>query len=302
MTGWRIITGHGMTQFAATTHPGLKRNHNEDCFEADPELDLWLVADGVGGHSFGEVASALVKTTVTKAYAEGASLTESVRKAHFAVLEELGDRKDTLGMGSTVVALAIKGQHYEIAWVGDSRAYLWDGESIQQLTRDHTHVTDLVDGGVISKADAAVHPERHVLTQSIGVFADMELKPGLLSGEIAAGQQFLLCSDGLTDELNDLAIAGQLRRNSTPQAQVDGLLNSALAAGGKDNVTIVVVGQASEDHPHQSHTPGQDLEITQNIGHAVRTNPPERINHSRKFWLTMTALVAVAAIGWLLIN
>jgi PPM family protein phosphatase len=291
-----------MTEFAATTHPGLKRNHNEDCFEADPELGLWLVADGVGGHSFGEVASALVKTTVAKAYAAGESLTESVRKAHLAVLEELGEQKEALGMGSTVVALAIKGQHYEIAWVGDSRAYLWDGENIQQLTRDHTHVSDLVDGGIISKAEAVSHPERHVLTQSIGVFADMELKPGLLSGEVAPGQQFLLCSDGLTDELTDLSIAGQLRRYTTPQAQVDGLLNSALAAGGKDNVTIVVVGQASDSNPHQSHAPGLDLETTQNIGHAVSSTPPDRVNHSRKFWLTLAALVAVAAIGWLLIN
>ncbi|MEH6589974.1 MAG: protein phosphatase 2C domain-containing protein [Halioglobus sp.] len=291
-----------MTEFAATTHPGLKRNHNEDCFEADPELGLWLVADGVGGHSFGEVASALVKTTVAKTYATGESLSESVRKAHLAVVEELGDRKEALGMGSTVVALAIKGQDYEIAWVGDSRAYLWDGENIQQLTRDHTHVSDLVDGGVISKTEAASHPERHVLTQSIGIFADMELKPGLISGKISPGQQFLLCSDGLTDELTDPAIAGQLRRNTTPQTQVDSLLNSALAAGGKDNVTVVVVGKASDSNPHPTHTPGLDLETTQNISHAVRSTPPARVNHSRKFWLTLAALVVAAAIGWLLIN
>lgn len=290
-----------MEQFAATTHPGLKRGHNEDCYEADPDLGLWLVADGVGGHSFGEVASDIVKTTVSRSVAAGQSLLNAVSDAHSEVLKEMRQREENLGMGSTVVAFQLKDRHYEVAWVGDSRAYLWDGEELIRLTRDHTHVYDLVDRGILSIADAATHPERHVLTQSIGVFEDMELQPGSAEGELSEGQQILLCSDGLTDELTDTAIARQLRRNGNTQAQVDALLGAALAAGGRDNVTVVVIGEAAGDDDQVTMEPGMELEVTQNIGHAVFRDPvaPKRKKTDRRFWIAVSIIAVLILVTWI---
>jgi len=284
-----------MIAFAASTHPGLKRSHNEDCYQASPDQGLWLVADGVGGHSFGEIASSIVKNTVTEVHSGGEPLIDAVRQAHRAVLEEITQRDESLGMGSTVVALAMNGSEYDIAWVGDSRAYLWDGTELKQLTRDHTLVSDLVDQGVLSKAEASTHPERHVLTQSIGVFHDMDLKPGNLSGQLEDGQQVLLCSDGLTDELSDAVIAGQLGDHSSAQEQVDGLLNAALASGGHDNITVVIIGEASGADRPARPLARDDLETTQNIGHAVSHETPDRANYTRHFWIAL-GLIVVAAL------
>jgi PPM family protein phosphatase len=287
-----------MTQFAASTHTGLHRDHNEDCYAADPDCGIYLVADGVGGHSFGEVASSIVKNTVTQSYSDGGSLIDSIHKAHSAVLEEIRRREENLGMGSTVVACAIRGCEYEVGWVGDSRAYLWNGENLQLLTRDHTHVFDLVDEGIISLAEAFSHPERHVLTQSMGVFEEMDLAPGCVQGRIENGEQILLCSDGLTDELSDNAIAVQLRRNSSTQSQVDGLINAALSSGGRDNVTVLVVGEALCDPEEDDPERKPDLNTTQEIGVAPNSSPRE--DHSGKFWSVLLGLVALSAVAWFL--
>jgi serine/threonine protein phosphatase PrpC len=288
-----------MIEFAASTHSGLIRSQNEDCYSADPELGLWLVADGVGGHAFGEVASAIVNDTTASAYRESENLVEAMHCAHKAVLEEIARRDENLGMGSTVVALVLKDNDYEISWVGDSRAYLWDGESLKQLTRDHTHVYDLVDQGAISIADAATHPERHVLTQSMGVFDDMALAPGSVVGQLQANQQILLCSDGLTDELSDNAVASQLRRNSSTQEQVDGLISAALTSGGRDNVTVIVVGSASTGNPVRKTRQFNDLETTQEIGQAVEDNVQSRTDHRRKLWLAAAVIIILAVITWM---
>ena len=113
-----------MTQYAASTHPGLIRNHNEDSFESSPELGLWLVADGVGGHSGGEVASAIVKDTMVEEVGNGTPMVDAVHKAHRAVLDEIKRRNGASDMGSTLVALKLDGKQYEIVWVGDSRLFV----------------------------------------------------------------------------------------------------------------------------------------------------------------------------------
>jgi serine/threonine protein phosphatase PrpC len=282
-----------MTSFAASTHPGLVRKQNEDCYEANPELGLWLVADGVGGHSYGEVASAIVKMTVPQAYSAGEKLVDAVHSSHQAVLEEIAKRDENLGMGSTVVAFTLTGNAYEVAWVGDSRAYLWNGERLEQLTRDHTHVFDLVDRGEISREDAASHPERHVLTQSIGVFDDMELAPGTAQGTLEQGQQILLCSDGLTDELSDIAITAQLRGNYTTQSQVDGLINAALAAGGRDNVTVVVVGEAALAVGREVVALPAGPDTTQNIELAKPGYFAVWRKYGGTFWLAVIIFIAL---------
>lgn len=229
-------------EFAAGTHPGLKRTGNEDCFVADAALGLWLVADGVGGHDCGEVAAAIVASTISDEVALGRPLAAAIQQAHAEVLREIASRDTNTRMGSTVVALLLKEMDYTLAWVGDSRAYLWDGVELVQLTRDHSHVRDLVERGMLASEDIKSHPERHALTQSIGVSRDMQLDLGQLLGQLEPGQQILLCSDGLTDELADGEIAQQLRDKDSSQGQVDSLVNAALHAGGRDNITAVVVG------------------------------------------------------------
>jgi len=200
------------------------------------------VADGVGGHSHGEVASSIVKTTIRGAVAHGEDLLEAICSAHSAVLEEIARRKASSGMGSTVVAMTLEGESYDIVWVGDSRAYLWDGEKLSQLSRDHRHVSSLVAQGLITREEAKNHPERNLLTQSIGVSANTQIHPDRERGVIKPGQQIILCSDGLSDELSDEEIATQMCDHDSAQGQVDGLMQAALTAGGSDNITVIVVG------------------------------------------------------------
>ncbi len=230
-----------MRQLGADTHPGYHRKNNEDSFVAAPELGLWLVADGVGGHDAGEMASAIVGATVRESIANGRSLDQAIMVAHQAVLTEIGESRDSSDMGSTVVALLMRDDEYEIGWVGDSRAYLWDGR-LSPLTQDHNPVSELLARGLISNTEAAQHPERHVLTQCLGISRNMRVNPGLVHGQLTGQQQFLLCSDGLTDELSDAVIASHLAAQDTPQQQADALLGAALAAGGRDNITLIILG------------------------------------------------------------
>jgi protein phosphatase len=228
--------------FAAATHPGLQRSANEDCFGAYEELGLWLVADGVGGHEHGDLAATIARNTVFQAVYRGRSLLDAILEAHDAVLGEIASREPDSRMGSTIVAMQLQDSQYTLAWIGDSRAYMWNGWQLKQLTRDHSYVRDLVDSGAIPLEMVATHPARHALTQSLGVSAEMQLRPGELHGEFSPGQQMLLCSDGLTDELSDQAIADLLREHETVEAQVDALLQAALAGGGRDNITLIIVG------------------------------------------------------------
>ena len=287
-----------MTKFAASTHSGLKRLQNEDCYAADAELGLWLVADGIGGHACGEVASAIVKVQVTKAYAAGKTLTDAIRSAHGAVLEEISRRDENRGMGSTIVALALTEHRYQIAWVGDSRAYCWNGKTLRQLSHDHSHVSELLDSGLISGPEAANHPERHVLTQSIGVSNEMELQPDTVSGELRSGEQILLCSDGLTDEIADANIEQLLRGSASVDSQVDTLINAALTAGGRDNVTVVMVGESTTTCSPGIATP--DIETTQNTGRPIMNEPPAaRLNHAKSLWLVLGVIIAMVIISWI---
>ncbi len=231
-----------MTDYAARTHPGLKRSHNEDCYAAEPELGIYLVADGVGGHAHGEVASAIVKDTIISTLRQGKPLAEAIHNAHHAVLAAIDCDDRTLGMGSTVVVAQLRGNAYEIGWVGDSRAYLFD-HTLTALTSDHTPVNAKLARGEISPEQAKVDPERNILSQSLGVSASIEPVPGVVSGRLDPGQQLLLCSDGLTDELTDRDIARIMAGAGSTQEQVERLVDAALAAGGRDNISVIVVGE-----------------------------------------------------------
>lgn len=237
-----------MRDIAAQTHPGKTRGHNEDAIVVVPEHGICVVADGVGGHQRGEVASRMVCDSVRDGLLQGQPLIEVIQQAHQQVLhciEETAQGQPTQnGMGSTVVAIKLTDDHtFELAWVGDSRAYLWDG-ALTQLSRDHSVVEELLASQVITPEQAHDHPDRNVITQSLGVSAQMQLDIGHVSGQLEPESELLLCSDGLTNELSDAEISQLLQSAVDPQDQLDALMARVLETAARDNVSVVVVGRS----------------------------------------------------------
>lgn len=226
--------------YGAATDVGAVRETNEDTYSAGPEIGLWLVADGMGGHNCGDIASGITRDTIAASVAGGEGLSGSITTAHRNILTEAQERKNAGGMGSTVVAALLDGNDYEVAWVGDSRAYLWDSE-LTQITRDHSYVTALVNSGAITPEEASTHPSRHLLTRCLGVDDDRPLPVDSRRGRFSRGQELLLCSDGLTGELSDEDIERILAEPTSPQERVDKLVKAAVDHGGKDNVTAILL-------------------------------------------------------------
>lgn len=230
-----------MIEFGHGTHVGLRREHNEDTYHADPSLGLWLVADGMGGHEHGEVASALARDTLISEIASGRTLADAIRKADEIIIQHSQGRNESLPMGTTIAAVKVMDERFDVAWVGDSRVYLWNGE-LKQISQDHSYVQELIEQGAISPEQARTHPHRNVVTQALGVTEPQNLKVETVSGEFKQGMQLLLCSDGLTEEVDDQAISDTLARSDlTAQECVDHLLVAALDGGGSDNVTVVLL-------------------------------------------------------------
>lgn len=233
--------------FSQATDVGLLRDNNEDAILSDPKSGLWLVADGMGGHAAGEVASAITVQVICDAVRDGKTLVEAVNAAHQAVLEAARDGTGKYGMGSTVVALHTIGDQYQVAWVGDSRAYLWsdrdkDGYSLQQLTVDHSYVQMLYQSGIISAEEMPGHPEKNVITQCLGSVELAHLKVDLIEGPWHKNDWIVLCSDGLTDTVSDQQICDILHESHNTDHAVESLISAALANGGKDNISVIIVG------------------------------------------------------------
>ncbi len=236
-----------MVQFASHSHAGRVHSDNEDAVGTDPSRGLWLVADGMGGHASGEVASAIVRDTMIGA--TELSLTDAVIAAHRAVAAAAeADAGRYRGMGSTVVALAIKAGECEVVWVGDSRAYLWRRGTIRRVSRDHSFVELLRESSGITEAEIRVHPNRNLVTQTLGHGSPT---PASVRVELRARDWLLLCSDGLNDELDDDEIADLLRRAREPDDAVSQLVEAALAKGGRDNVTVLIVAVSDDDLPNR---------------------------------------------------
>lgn len=227
--------------FGAATHTGRIRSGNEDSYVALPEYGLWLVADGMGGQEAGEVASAIAAYTVCEAIKQDATLEQAIEQAHDTIRAASENTAANQGMGTTIVALLVQGNSYQIAWVGDSRAYLWDLRRLQRLTRDHSMVQELVDAGAITAEQATTHPQRNIITQSVGVPTVEGPRIEVLEGQWRAGQHILLCSDGLSTELLDGEIRNTLADAVSPQDGARQLLRAALSRGGHDNITVMVV-------------------------------------------------------------
>jgi protein phosphatase len=231
------------------TNTGNVRDHNEDCYLADSELGLWLVADGMGGHESGEVASAITRDDVGELVGQGTPLAEAIQQAHQNIIEAANNGTGSPGMGSTIVAVQVEGFDYEICWVGDSRAYLWDGR-LRQISKDHSFVQRMLDNGSINQEEAIDHPDKNLIYQCLGVRELKTVSVGQVAGQFLAGQKLLLCSDGLNDEVRDSVIAQILQQDTTDQVLVDELIAAALANAGSDNVTVLLIS-APEGAPQE---------------------------------------------------
>lgn len=218
-----------MIEHGHATHTGLVRPHNEDSYWADAEHGLWLVADGMGGAARGEVASALALEAAVDALDAGIDMPDAFRRAGAAVMASPAQHAAAAPMGSTLAALKIDGGHYAAAWIGDSRIYLWQDGRLSRVPYPRP-------------ADGAEPPPRNRATQALGITPTLELDAQPVIGACTPGMQFLLCSDGLTEELDDGRIAAVLARTDlAAQECVDHLVLAALEAGGHDNLTVVLV-------------------------------------------------------------
>ncbi len=230
----------------ALTHVGLVRRRNEDAFLDRPDVGLWAVADGMGGHADGDYASARIIAALGAPGADRSSgeLGQLIAAAAGRLGEvdaELRARASRLGPGaaiaSTVVVLFADSCEFAVLWAGDSRAYRWRNGEFQQLTVDHSRVQELVDSGLLSAEMAALHPQSHIVTRAIG---GGRLEFGILREALVAGDRFLLCSDGLTNMVCDADIAHEIAA-APPRLAAERLFDRVLAAGAVDNVTIVIV-------------------------------------------------------------
>jgi PPM family protein phosphatase len=226
---------------------GRVRTSNEDSKVANLQKKIFLVADGMGGHAAGEVASQMAASTVEEilSNAEPDSnpeelLQKAVQNANTRVYEAQANQIEYRGMGSTLTLLLIRENQFYLAQVGDSRAYLLRNETLTQLTRDHSIVWQLYEDHLITKEDLSRHPRKNLITRSIGTHEQVEVD--IQSDEIHENDIFLLCSDGLTDVLSDQEIQKLLSSDGKyPQEICEVLVNEANAGGGPDNITVVVV-------------------------------------------------------------
>lgn len=237
---------------AGLTDQGQLRNHNEDHWFADALQGVFVVSDGMGGRVAGELASKIV-VEVFPAYVlekmEDLSnlstpmasdlMGTSLIELSDMIYRESSKRPDFIGMGATVVTALIRNAHALIAHVGDSRAYLWRDQHLECLTKDHSLVQVLIDLGQLAPEDAANHPARSQITQFIGM--PERILPEVRGFDLRSGDRLLLCSDGLTGMVTDASIAAILQSHVEPEDACHVLISEANAAGGKDNITVVVI-------------------------------------------------------------
>jgi len=233
---------------AARTDAGKVRSRNEDAFLDSPRQGLWVVADGMGGHQGGDIASQLIVASLAELPVQAdfdARLT-GIRQCLHWLNRRLGQeltvvagRSDSI-MGSTVVALLVEGNRAACVWAGDSRCYLWRGQRLYQLSRDHSLQQQLIDEQQMSAEQAKAHPSAHALTRAVG--ASEQLTLDVLELETCPGDAFLLCSDGLYQSLSTDAL-GHALNLPAPQLALERLFAGALRGEARDNLTAVVIRQ-----------------------------------------------------------
>lgn len=236
------------------THPGRVRAENEDCIVTRSELGLAVLADGMGGHQAGEVASRMAVDAIVEHLAQVKSagrptrkaadrspdIAEAIQKANAAIYAAAQTRPDYNGMGSTVVVAIFNGDRLCVGHVGDSRLYRLRGDKIEQLTKDHSVVQELVNRGLFTPEEARQSLAKNLVTRALGV--DPTIQADTAAGNVQPDDLYLLCSDGLTDVVTDEQIAEVLRRDSVDlDAAAGQLIDRANEQGGPDNVSVILV-------------------------------------------------------------
>jgi serine/threonine protein phosphatase PrpC len=235
---------------SAATHVGMVRKVNQDAYAERTDIGVWAVADGMGGHEAGEVASATVTDGITNLVFNESfeemldAVQQSVIEANRQLLIQAETYDSQRVPGSTVVVLFIRGDRGALVWVGDSRIYRRRNHVVEQLTRDHSHVQDLVDQGVILESEAESHPMANVITRAVGISEPLELETRLIN--VRTDDQFLLCSDGLSRLVSNVELESMMA-NMDSEEVTQSLLHTALVRGARDNVTLICVKNSPDD-------------------------------------------------------
>jgi len=241
--------------WAAVTHTGLRRDNNQDAVLAD--FPLFVVADGMGGHIGGEIASTSTVDRLRPVAASGEVSTKVIEKALAKAVKDIASHAETTddGTGTTVTGVFLESDGDTVHWVtlniGDSRVYLLRDGSIQQITTDHSVVQELIAAGRLSPEEAENHPYGNVITRAVG--PSESVTPDYVRLDVVDGDRFVVCSDGLTKELTDYGIQHFLAEHEDPAAAVDAMLEAALENGGRDNISIVVVNATRHGAGSSSH-------------------------------------------------
>ncbi len=240
---------------AARTDVGMIRSGNEDNFAvtARGNRGLFIVADGMGGHAAGEVASEMAVQTIEQELdglrdlddSTGDRLDQALRKANRNIHERTITEVDKQGMGTTASVLLIYDKKYLIGQVGDSRVYLLRDGALHQLTKDHSYVQEQVDAGFLTPEQARYHPYSNVITRCVG--ASPEVEPDIYQGDVSVGDLFLVASDGLTSMVDDRRLQILLMSRAEPERKVLALISEANGRGGLDNITAIVVQVAADE-------------------------------------------------------
>ena len=248
---------------AARTDVGMIRSGNEDNFTVDASATrgVFIVADGMGGHAAGEVASEMAVQIVQRELAPVKDLvsddvvhvvSNALKRANRAIHDRTITDVDKQGMGTTASVLLLSGGRYLIGQVGDSRVYLLRDGSFLQITKDHSYVQEQVDAGFLTPEQARYHPYSNVITRCVGASPDVE--PDVYRGEVRTGDLFLVASDGLTGMVDDRRLAQLLNSRAEPERKVQALISEANGRGGLDNITAIIVqvldtGLSPDDPP-----------------------------------------------------
>ncbi len=233
---------------AGRTDIGIIRSGNEDNYLMLPEQGVFIVADGMGGHAAGEVASEMAVQTIARGLTGvvGKSendatqmMTRAIIGANSAIFRRTMDEPEKRGMGTTATAMIVNGPRYILGQVGDSRAYLLRDSVLTQITKDHSYVQEQVDAGYLTPEQARTHPYSNVITRCVG--ANSDVVPDVYVGTLQSDDVFVLASDGLTGMLEDDELLGILNSDPQPAVIVDKMISEANRRGGLDNITVVII-------------------------------------------------------------
>jgi PPM family protein phosphatase len=296
---------------AALSHPGRRRRHNEDSYVLEPPL--FAVADGMGGAKAGEVASGLAADAVQESSGDGATgearVAALIEEANRRVFRRANEDREASGMGTTMTVALVEDERVAIGHVGDSRAYLYRGGRLEQLTDDHSLVAELVRSGKLTPEEAEAHPQRSVITRALGTDSEVDVDTFAVRAE--PGDLFLICSDGLTAMVDDDTIVEAIEQHRSNLAEAaKALVNAANRGGGEDNITVVFFelhGDGDDTAQTASsvtveHATADEETLDESQGQPVVEVAPRR-RRSKALWALAAVavlLMAAAVILWLL--